>query len=178
MRKRCAVCGDTTKLNVRYGWRRDRDGKTVNVCVACREVGRINENSIDNFTTKDTIYIKESFKSERKEVLTPHFKRPSKPCKRIGRVKAIVVDSTAFHVEKVSVKDGAPNEVIELINNFNNANGNLMIEVTPCGGDTIDMAIQLGDYEVEFPHENEYSEALKEVIEWVWIENSNLTEIK
>ena len=57
--KRCAVCGDTTKLNVRLAWRRIRDGKTVNVCCACAEAGAVNENSIDNYTTKDTLYKEE-----------------------------------------------------------------------------------------------------------------------
>ena len=56
MIKRCAVCGDKNAVNVRLVWRRDSDGKTVNVCCACAEAGRVNENSIDNYTTKDTIY--------------------------------------------------------------------------------------------------------------------------
>ena len=60
MKKRCAVCGDTTLLNVRLAWRRDRDGKTVNVCCACAEAGRVNEKSIDNYTTADTIYKEET----------------------------------------------------------------------------------------------------------------------
>ena len=56
MKKRCAVCGDTTKLNVRLAWKRDSDGKEVNVCLACAEADKVNENSIDNFTTEDTLY--------------------------------------------------------------------------------------------------------------------------
>lgn len=59
MTKRCAVCGDTTKLNVRLAWRRDRDGRTVNICCLCAESGKVNENSIDNFTTEDTLYKEE-----------------------------------------------------------------------------------------------------------------------
>lgn len=55
-KKRCAVCGDTTAMNVRLAWRRDRDGKIVNICCACAEAGRVNENSIDNYTTEDTLY--------------------------------------------------------------------------------------------------------------------------
>ena len=54
--KRCAVCGDTTKMNVRLAWKRGRDGKCVNVCCACAEGNRVNAKSIDNFTSKDTIY--------------------------------------------------------------------------------------------------------------------------
>lgn len=56
-RKQCAVCGDTCGTNVRLAWRRDRDGKTVNVCMACAEAGRVNADSIDNFTGKATQYI-------------------------------------------------------------------------------------------------------------------------
>ena len=56
MKKRCAVCGDTTTMNVRLAWRRDRDGKTVNVCMLCAERGLVNEDSIDNYNTADTIY--------------------------------------------------------------------------------------------------------------------------
>ena len=62
--KRCAVCGDTTELNVRLAWRRDSDGKTVNVCCLCAESGKVNETSIDNFTTEDTIYVEKSVRSE------------------------------------------------------------------------------------------------------------------
>lgn len=57
MRRRCAVCGDRCASNVRLAWRRDRDGKTVNVCFACAEENKVNEHSIDNFTTKDTLYV-------------------------------------------------------------------------------------------------------------------------
>lgn len=62
MKKRCAVCGDTTELNVRLAWRRDSDGKTVNVCCACAEAGAVNEHSIDNYTTEDTLYKEETTK--------------------------------------------------------------------------------------------------------------------
>lgn len=55
MGKRCAVCGDTTALNVKLAWRRDSDGKVVNVCCLCAESGKVNEHSIDNYTTEDTI---------------------------------------------------------------------------------------------------------------------------
>lgn len=57
MAKQCAVCGDTCSTNVRLAWRRDRDGKTVNVCMACAESHKVNENSIDNFTGKATLYV-------------------------------------------------------------------------------------------------------------------------
>ena len=70
MRKRCAVCGDTTKLNVRLAWRRDRDGKTVNVCCLCAESGLVNEHSIDNYTTKDTLYKEETATENTKKVNT------------------------------------------------------------------------------------------------------------
>lgn len=56
-RKQCAVCGDTCGTNVRLAWRRDRDGRTVNVCMACAEAGRVNADSIDNFTGKATEYV-------------------------------------------------------------------------------------------------------------------------
>lgn len=65
-KKRCAVCGDTTSLNVRLVWRRDRDGKTVNVCCLCAESGLVNENSIDNYTTDDTLYTGSETETERK----------------------------------------------------------------------------------------------------------------
>lgn len=55
-RKQCAVCGDTCAVNVRRVWRRDSDGKTVNICMACAEAGRVNAQSIDNYTGKATIY--------------------------------------------------------------------------------------------------------------------------
>ena len=55
-KRRCAVCGDTTTLNVRLAWERDSDGKRVNVCCLCAESGKVNAESIDNFTTKDTLY--------------------------------------------------------------------------------------------------------------------------
>ena len=64
MKKRCAVCGDTTKMNVRLVWRRERDGKTVNVCCACAESHKVNEDSIDNYTTDDTLYIGELVQEE------------------------------------------------------------------------------------------------------------------
>ena len=56
MTKRCAVCGDTTPTNVRMAWRRERDGKTVNICCACAEADRVNENTIDNHTSDDTLF--------------------------------------------------------------------------------------------------------------------------
>ena len=55
-RKRCAVCGDRCETNVRLAWRRDSDGKTVNVCMACAEENKVNAESIDNFKTSDTVY--------------------------------------------------------------------------------------------------------------------------
>ena len=74
--KRCAVCGDRTALNVRLAWRRDSDGKTVNVCCACAESGKVNENSIDNFTTEDTLY-KGNAETEKKQQTTmgSHYRR-------------------------------------------------------------------------------------------------------
>lgn len=57
MKKQCAVCGDTCGTNVRLAWRRDRDGRTVNVCMACAEAGKVNAESIDNFTGKATQYV-------------------------------------------------------------------------------------------------------------------------
>lgn len=56
-RKQCAVCGDTCSTNVRLAWRRDRDGKKVNVCCLCAESGKVNADSIDNFTGKATEYV-------------------------------------------------------------------------------------------------------------------------
>lgn len=54
-KKRCAVCGDRCATNVRLKWRRDSDGKTVNVCMMCAETGKVNAESINNFQTKDTL---------------------------------------------------------------------------------------------------------------------------
>lgn len=67
MKKRCAVCGDTHETNVRLAWRRDSDGKTVNICLACAEAGKVNEKSIDNYTTQDTLYTGEVVIGERKQ---------------------------------------------------------------------------------------------------------------
>lgn len=77
-KKRCAVCGDTTALNVRLAWRRDRDRKTVNICCACAEAGAVNENSIDNYTTADTLYTG-SVETEKKQQATmgSHYKKSS-----------------------------------------------------------------------------------------------------
>ena len=66
MKKRCAVCGDTHKTNVRLAWRRDSDGRIVNVCCACAEAGKVNEKSIDNYTTQDTLYTGEVVETKAK----------------------------------------------------------------------------------------------------------------
>ena len=55
-KKRCAVCGDTCVTNVVFGWRRDSDGRTVNICMNCRAENKVNAESIDNYTTADTLY--------------------------------------------------------------------------------------------------------------------------
>ena len=47
---------------MRLAWERDSDGKRVNVCCACAESGKVNANSINNFTTEDTIYTGEGVK--------------------------------------------------------------------------------------------------------------------
>ena len=75
--KRCAVCGDTTKLNVRLAWRRDSDGKTVNICCACAEAGKVNAQSIDNFTTEDTFYKEEKTNNVKHNTMGQHYKGAS-----------------------------------------------------------------------------------------------------
>lgn len=47
--KLCAVCGDTCHVNVRLLWRRSRDQKLFDVCLACAEADRVNEHSVDNY---------------------------------------------------------------------------------------------------------------------------------
>ena len=84
--KRCAVCGDTTKLNVRLAWRRDSDGKTVNVCCACAEAGAVNEKSIDNYTTEDTLYKEEKVVVEvKKKKSSDFYKATQSAFSNIGR---------------------------------------------------------------------------------------------
>ena len=82
-KKRCAVCGDTTALNVRLAWRRDRDGKTVNICCLCAESGKVNENSIDNFTTKDTLY-NGDVKTERRKTMSDYHRKHGSVLNRRG----------------------------------------------------------------------------------------------
>lgn len=75
MKKQCAVCGDTCSTNVKLAWRRDRDGKTVNVCMACAEAGKVNADSIDNFTGKATQYVpvENSIKTQSGAKATQHY---------------------------------------------------------------------------------------------------------
>lgn len=47
--KRCAVCGDTEKLNVRLRWCRTEDEMVFDVCCACAEAGKVNAESVENF---------------------------------------------------------------------------------------------------------------------------------
>ena len=79
MKKRCAVCGDTCATNVKLAWRRDVDGKMVNVCMMCAESGKVNAQSIDNYTDKETIYVPtdESKIHERKSTLARYYVKNS-----------------------------------------------------------------------------------------------------
>lgn len=49
MRKKCAVCGDTHKTNVRLKWVREFDLLVFDVCMMCAETGKVNENSVNTF---------------------------------------------------------------------------------------------------------------------------------
>lgn len=50
IRPKCAVCGDTTSINVRLCWRRDSDHKLFDICLLCAEAGnKVNEHTVDNF---------------------------------------------------------------------------------------------------------------------------------
>lgn len=49
IRPKCAVCGDTTSINVKLCWQRDRDHKLFDVCLLCAEADKVNEHSVDNF---------------------------------------------------------------------------------------------------------------------------------
>ena len=49
IRPKCAVCGDTTSINVQLCWQRDRDHKLFDVCLLCAEAGKVNEHSVDNY---------------------------------------------------------------------------------------------------------------------------------
>lgn len=47
--KCCAVCGDTTKRNVRLLWEREKDGAKFSVCMLCAETNKVNEKSVENY---------------------------------------------------------------------------------------------------------------------------------
>lgn len=49
IRPKCAVCGDTTSINVQLCWQRDRDHKLFDVCLLCAEAHKVNEHTVDNF---------------------------------------------------------------------------------------------------------------------------------
>lgn len=49
IKPKCAVCGDTTSINVQLAWRRSRDQKLFDVCLLCAEADKVNEHSVDNF---------------------------------------------------------------------------------------------------------------------------------
>lgn len=49
IRPKCAVCGDTTSINVQLCWRRSRDQKLFDVCCLCAETDKVNEHSVDNY---------------------------------------------------------------------------------------------------------------------------------
>lgn len=48
-RKVCAVCGDRSQVNVRNLFLRDSDGEYFTVCMLCREIGKANAESVNNY---------------------------------------------------------------------------------------------------------------------------------
>ena len=57
--RRCAVCGDRSRTNVRIVWRRFSDNALFDVCLLCCETGRVNETTVNNFR---------AYKSRREEL--------------------------------------------------------------------------------------------------------------
>ena len=53
---------------------------------------------------------------------------------------------------------------IDEVNKFNESEGDLFLEVTPCVGDDVKTALLMGDYEYHFPKSNPYSEDVKMLI--------------
>lgn len=47
--KRCSVCGDTCLENVLLVWQRDSDKKRFDVCCECRDTGKVNAKSVNNY---------------------------------------------------------------------------------------------------------------------------------
>ena len=91
-----------------------------------------------------------------------------------SEVVSMTVKTIKVEVTKVSVVEDAPERAKKVVEKFNTAKGNLVLEVTPCGGDDIETAIALGDYIEVYPEENEFSEELLEVEEWLWIDEDHL----
>jgi uncharacterized membrane protein len=49
-KKVCAVCGDSSQVNVVLKWKRDRDGKVFDVCLYCAEQGKVNQESVEGYS--------------------------------------------------------------------------------------------------------------------------------
>lgn len=73
------------------------------------------------------------------------------------RVKKIIVKDKEKLTKFTSWKDFWEN----VVNEFNEADGDLMLEVTPCLGDDVKTALMLGDFDYVYPESNPQSENLR-----------------
>ena len=50
IRPKCAVCGDTTSINVKLCWTRNFDGLLFDICLLCAETpGKVNAESVNTY---------------------------------------------------------------------------------------------------------------------------------
>ena len=49
IRPKCAVCGDTTSINVRLCWRRHADNLLFDICLVCAEADAVNAESVNTY---------------------------------------------------------------------------------------------------------------------------------
>lgn len=53
MKKKCAVCGNTSQTNIIFKWQRFSDNKVFHVCGMCaEEPGKVNADSVKEIITK------------------------------------------------------------------------------------------------------------------------------
>ena len=50
--RQCAVCSDRSQVNVTQRWVRTCDGQEFNVCLNCRELGKVNSYAVHEVVTR------------------------------------------------------------------------------------------------------------------------------
>ena len=67
MKRKCAVCGNTSQVNVCLKWQRHSDGKIFHICALCAEKGEFTAETLIEETTKTYTTVDSEVVSENNE---------------------------------------------------------------------------------------------------------------